>query len=166
MKSYCTLCNQIFYYFFTRLFKLFFFPLFFILPDIFSLFNFFSSALPLFSVLSLRSLQMQPYHRCSSRRRSLLHGSRPGHGSQVFWICSRDFFFLSSVLDLLAVGLLAWFFFSSGVLDLFAVGLLVDLGDCDRWRGWLIGGNLGWWFQSRWIEGGGKKWGERKKKLK
>ena len=62
MKSYCTLCYQIFYYFFTRLFK-FFFPLSFILPDIFSHFNFFFlyspsllRSLPLFSVLSLFSI--------------------------------------------------------------------------------------------------------------
>ena len=51
MKNYYTLCNRFFYYFFTRLFK-FFFPLSFILPDIFSLFNFFFLLLSLSSPFS------------------------------------------------------------------------------------------------------------------
>ena len=59
MKSYCTLFSRILYYFFTRLFKLFFF--FFLCLSfcpIFSLSSifFFSSALPFFSVLSLFSI--------------------------------------------------------------------------------------------------------------
>ena len=56
MKSYCTLCNWIFYYFWVRLFKLSFFLFRSFCPKFSLSFNFFSSALPIFSGLSLFSI--------------------------------------------------------------------------------------------------------------
>ncbi len=150
MKNYCTLCNWIFYYFFTRLFKFFFFSfvfhfvryflssIFFPLlslsspfsPSVLSKCNPAIAAVPIadlcFVGLGLGRSQVICTDLCFVGL-GLRRGLR---GSRVFWIC------------------LPWVCSSISVTD---------------WPVAVWGGGL---RRSQWIEGGGKKWGERKKKLK
>ena len=108
------------------------------------------------------------------------------------WVCLRDFFFLSGVLDLLAVGLLTDL--SLGVVVCADLGVVVEswvwlwgcwswgvcgVGDLSVavwgcglpilrcfWRGWLTGGSLGWWFALISVDWGGRQEMRREKKKK
>ena len=117
MKNSCSFFSQLFYYF-SRLFKAFFFPFSFICLIFFSL-HFFSFALPFFSVLSLCS----PFSAWLGLTISawwwvLGFGSRRGGGS---WVCQSwhgGGSWISTWWWVLGLPILAWWVLGLGFADL------------------------------------------------
>ena len=164
-------------YFCPHYLSFFFFPVVSFKPISFSLFISFSPLLSRNSIANISPLF------CSPETHFVLLSRNPhleffvwfvGNGLRSPWVCSSIsawvwwFAPISAVVEpwVWLWGCRSWGVCGVGDLPVAILGCGLPILRC-LWRGWLTGGSLGWWFAPISVDwGGGKKWGERKKKLK